>query len=125
MANGLVMTTFTINLPDNLNVPSNWDVQAFVLEKLYADGLIPSCPAVQTVVNEEDDAPDSWFTPEERKQMKENRRRLDEEATKNPPRYSKDDFYQILLNGPVADEETIKRQDEVREHIKQWTIKSW
>ena len=115
------MTTFTINLPDNLNVPSNWDAQTFVLEKLYADGLVPSCPAVQTVVNEEDDDPDSWFTPEERKQFKENRRRLEREFENTWTDKDQEELYQLLLNGPVADEEEILELEEIQEMRRRWT----
>ena len=113
------MPTLTIDLPDNVDVPY---VRTFVLEKLYEAGFLPSDRAVQTVENEVDNDPDSWFTPEMRKQAKANRRRLDEEYRKNPPPLSHEEFLQLLLNGPVADEETIKRQDEVREHLKQWKI---
>jgi len=113
------MPTLTIDLPDSVNIPR---ARTFVLEKLHEAGFLPSEPAVQTAEDEGDDDPDSWLTPEMRKKAKENRRRLDEEAAKNPPPLSHEEFLQLLLNGPVADEETIKRQDEVREHLKQWKI---
>jgi hypothetical protein len=117
------MPTITINLPDNLNVPLDWDVQSFLAEKMYEAGFLTFEPAVQTI-----DIPppvsdsESWFTPEERAQFRENRRRLDEEAARNPLPYTYEEYRQILLNFPVADEEDIKRQDEVREHMRQWRL---
>ena len=113
------MPTITIDLPDSVNIPR---ARTFVLEKLHEAGFLPSEQAVQTAEDDEDDDPDSWLTPEMRKKAKENRRRLDEEAAKNPPPLSHEEFLQLILNGPVADQETIKRQDEVREHLKQWKI---
>jgi hypothetical protein len=53
---------------------------------------------------------------------KENRRRLEEEARRNPPKRTKEEMIQLLINLPMPDEETIKRQDEVREHIRQWKL---
>jgi hypothetical protein len=48
---------------------------------------------------------------------------LDEEAAKNPrTKEDQEELYRLLLNGPVADEETIKMQDEVREHMRQWKL---
>jgi hypothetical protein len=118
------MPTLTIDLPDNVNIPANWDAQAFVLEKMYEAGLVMPEQAAQTVEepDEVDDDPDSWFTPEMRKKAKENRRRLEEEVRRNPPKRSKEEVLQMLINLPMPDEETIKRQDEVREHIKQWKL---
>ena len=113
------MQTITIDLPDNVSIPH---ARTFVLEKLHEAGFLPSEQAVQTVEDEIDDDPDSWFTPEMRRQAKENRRRLEEEFRRNPPALSHEEFLELLLNFPVADEETIKRQDEVREHMRQWKI---
>ena len=113
------MQTITIDLPDNVSVPH---ARTFVLEKLHEAGFLPLEQVEQTVENEIDDDPDSWFTPEMRRQAKENRRRLEEEFRKNPPAMTREEFLQFVLNGPVADEETIKRQDEVREHLRQWKI---
>jgi len=113
------MQTITIDLPDNVSVPH---ARTFVLEKLHEAGFLPLEQVEQTVENEIDDDPDSWFTPEMRKQAKENRRRLEEEFRRNPPPLSHEEFLQLLLNGPVADEETIRQQDEVREHMRQWKI---
>jgi len=124
------MPTITIDLPDNVTLPVDWDAQAFVLSKMYESGLIASPPAAQfeeKIEEQEDDEidddPDSWFTLEQRKQFKENRRRLEEELKKNPPKMSREEFTELLLNMGVPDEETIKRQDEVREHMKQWKIR--
>ena len=111
------MPTITIDLPDSVNIPR---ARSFVLEKLHEAGFLPPDQVVPIV--EDDDDPGSWLTPEMRQRAKENRRRLDEEFAKNPPPLSHEDFLQLILNGPVADEETIKRQDEVREHMKQWKI---
>ena len=124
------MPTITIDLPDNVTLPVDWDAQAFVLSKMYESGLIASPPAAQfeeKIEEQEDDEidddPDSWFTLEQRKQFKENRRRLEEELKKNPPKMSREERAEILRNMGVPDEETIKRQDEVREHMKQWKIR--
>ena len=121
------MPTITIDLPDNLNVPANWDARVFFATKLYEAGFLSSDQAAQTagmpprvfIESVEDATPveesnrESWFTPEERAQFRENRRRLEEEW---------EEYYQFLLNFPVADEEDIKRQDEVREHMRQWKL---
>jgi hypothetical protein len=115
--------TIDLDLPDNVTLPLNWDARSFVLEKMYEEGLLASSQASAT--DEEFDGeydPDSWLTPEMQRQAKENRRRLEERIRKNPPPMSREEFLQFLLNGPVASEETIKLQDEVREHIKQWKI---
>jgi len=115
------MPTITIDIPDNAMIPADWDVQSFVLSKMYESGMIVSQPMGQAVSEEEvDEDPDSWFTLEQRKQFKENRRRLEEEWRKNPPKMTKEEFSNLLLNFPVADEETIKLQDEVRKHLRQW-----
>ena len=125
------MPSITIDLPDNLNVPANWDARAFFATKLYEAGFLSSDLAAQTasvppmafVEPTDTESADSWFTPEERAQFRENRRRLDEEWTKNPrAKEEQEELYRLLLNGPVADEETIKMQDEVREHIRQWKL---
>ena len=39
---------------------------------------------------------------------------------KKPPAMSHEEFSQILLNFPVATEEDIRRQDEVREYMRKW-----
>jgi len=120
------MPTITIDLPDTLNVPANWDAQMFFVTKMSEAGFLSSNQAVQTV---EDDVPadgtkrESWFTPEEHAQFRENRRRLDEEAAKNPrTKEDQEELHRILLNFPVADEEAIRMQDEVREHMRQWKL---
>ncbi len=134
------MPLITINLPDNLNVPSNWDARMFVAAKMYEAGILSSDQAAQSVglpqqkfiesardyvpVAPESES-ESWFTLEERAKFKENRRRLDEEYSKTPPPVSKSEFIQFLVDGPVADEETIRRQDEIREDMKRWTLRSW
>jgi hypothetical protein len=116
------MPTITIDIPDTVCIPADWDAQSFVLSKMYESGMIASRLEVQ---NEEeaddivDDEPD-WMTPELREKIKENRRRLEEEWAKNPPKMSHEEFLQLILNCPVADEETIALQDEAREHMKQW-----
>ena len=124
------MPTFTIDLPDTLNVPSNWDiqafVQAFVVSKMHEAGyLLPDQaafvePAQEYIPMEE--APDCWFTPEQIAQAKENRRRLEEEWAKNPPPLSREEFRQVLLNGPVATEEEIQALEEIQEMRKQWKL---
>ena len=64
----------------------------------------------------------SWFTEEEREQFRQNRLRLDEELKRNPPKMSREELNQLLLNGPVADEETCKRYDEIQEMRRRWTM---
>ena len=116
------MPTITIDLPDTMNVPSDWNVQTFVLEKMYEAGFLPSdAEFVKDSVPACKES-ESWFTPEERAQFRANRRRLEEEAAKNPPSMSKEEFHQVLMNFPVATEEDIQRQNEVREHIEQWKL---
>ena len=112
------MPTITIDLPDSVNIPR---ARTFVLEKLHEAGFLPSDQAVQTAEDEGDDDPDSWFTPEMRKKAKENRRRLDEEAAKNPPKRSTEEMLQLLINLPMPDEETIRRQNEIEEMRQRWT----
>jgi hypothetical protein len=129
------MPTITINLPDNLNVPSNWDARMFVAAKMYEAGILSSDQAAQSVgvplpefaESARDYVPEnaeseSWFTLEQIAQFKENRRRLDEKLAKNPPPMSNEEFLQFLLHFPVADDETIQRQDEVREDMKRWKL---
>jgi len=113
------MPTFTIDLPDTLNVPSNWDiqafVQAFVVTKMHEAGyLLPDQESVQEYIPMEED-PDCWFTPEQIAQAKENRRRLEEKWAKNPPPLSREEFRQALLNCPVATEEEIQALEEIQE----------
>jgi len=91
-----------------------------VLEKLHEAGFFPSDPSEQSDEDEVDDDPDSWFTPEMRRQAKENRRRLEEEARKNPPKRSKEEMLQLLINLPMPDEETIKRLEEIQEMRQRW-----
>jgi hypothetical protein len=110
------MPTITIDLPDNVSIPH---ARTFVLEKLHEAGFLPS---ERTEPSDEKYVPDSWLTPEMKRQAKKNRWRLEEKRRKSPPPMRQEDFLELILNGPVADEETIKRQDEVREHLRQWKI---
>ena len=114
------MPTLTIDLPESVNIPR---ARTFVLEKLHEGGFLPSNQAEQSIEDEVDNDPDSWFTPEMRRKAKENRKRWEEEAAKNP-RTEEDRarFHRLLLNFPVADEEAIKMQDEASEHLRQWKI---
>ena len=114
------MPTFTIDLPDNLNIPSNWDIRTFVIQKIHEEGMFPSDQAGQGEDDTVDPDPDSWFTLEQRKQFRENRRRLEEEVTKNPPRMTHEEYYQLLMNGPVATEEEIQVLEEIQEMRRQW-----
>ena len=142
------MPTIIIDLPDNLDVPSNWDARVFVAAKMYEAGILSSDQAAQTIgvsqpaflESARDYLPEpefhepanptpelwltSWFTPEHIAQFKENRRRLEEEYAKNPPPMTKEEFMQFILNGPIADEETIQSQDEIRKDMKQWALRS-
>jgi len=133
------MPTITINLPDNLNVPANWDVRMFVATKMYEAGILSSEQAAQTAgvqaaafvepaeesVPVEESKRESWFTPEQRAQFRENRRRLEEEWAKNP-RTEEDweEYYQFILNGPVADKEEIQALEEIQEMRKKW-VSPW
>jgi hypothetical protein len=45
-----------------------------------------------------------------------------EEKRKHKPKMSREEFHKLLLQCPVADEETIKRQDEIRQEIQKWRI---
>ena len=100
------MPTITIDLPDNVNLR---DARTFMLEKLYEAGFLASEQNVGEPAGEKE-------------QFRENRERLEEEFAKTPLPLSREEFLQLVLNGPVANEETIRRQDEVREHIKQWKM---
>ena len=117
------MQTITIAIPDNVNAR---DARTFVLQKMHEAGFLSPDQAAQTLdESDEEDvevAPDSdsYFTSELREQIARNRKRLEEEYAKNPPKRSHEELLQLLLNMSVADEETIKRQDEVREHMRQW-----
>ena len=113
------MPTLTIDLPDSVNIPH---ARTFVLEKLHEAGFFPSDQSEQTVEDEMDDDPDSWFTLEMRRKAKENRRRWEEEARRNPrTEEDRERFHRLLLNFPVASEEAIKQQEEASEHIRrQW-----
>ena len=90
------MPTITIDLPDNLNVPADWDARAFFAAKMYEAGILSCNQAAQSAgvppsafvePNKESAAEDtqseSWFTPEEHAQFRENRRRLAEERKKS------------------------------------------
>jgi len=116
--------TIDLDLPDNANIPLDWDARGFVLEKMQEEGLLALNQTAQDADESgvEELVPDSWLTSEMQKKASENRQRLEEEARSNPPTYSHEEFLQILLNFPIADEETVKRQDEVRGHMRQWTI---
>jgi hypothetical protein len=141
------MPTITIDLPDDLNVPSNWDARMFFVAKMYEAGFLSSDQAAQTVgvspptffdsarghlpepanpepESQEPESQDteSWFTPEQIAQFKENRRRLERELDNPQTKKNQEELYQLLLNGPVADEETIRRQDEIREEMMRWTL---
>ena len=118
------MPTITIDLPDTMNVPSDWNVQTFVLEKMYEAGFLPSdAEFVKDSVPACKES-ESWFTPEERAQFRANRQRLEEEAAKNPPSMTKEEYHQILLNGPVADEEEIQTLEEIQQMRRQW-VSPW
>ncbi len=124
------MPTHTFDLPDYLNIPADWDARLFVLAKLSEDGTISEddaakaagVPLKKTVEPEDevDDDPDSWFTLEQRKQFKENRRRLEEHFAKNPPKMSREEYLQLILNGPVATEEEVQAMEEIQEMKKRW-----
>ena len=116
------MSTITINLPEGLNVPANWDAQSFFISKMYEAGILLPEPSVTFVEPAplEDAESESWFTPEQIAQFKENRRRLDEEWAKNPPPMSREEFTQHLLNGPVATDEEIQTLEEIQEMRRQW-----
>ncbi|MCL2119615.1 MAG: UPF0175 family protein [Planctomycetaceae bacterium] len=43
------MPTIIIDLPDNLNVPSDWDARMFFVAKMYEAGILSSDQAAQTV----------------------------------------------------------------------------
>ena len=74
----------------------------------------PTIPESETHKVETDDT-ESWFTPEQIAQFKENRRRLDKEYEKNPPPLTHEEFQQVLLNGPVADEEESRTLEEIQD----------
>ena len=118
------MPTITIDLPNNLNVPADWDAQMFFVTKMYEAGFIPSATeSVSDSVPADRDS-ESWFTPEEHAQFRANRQRLEEEAAKNPPQISREEYHQILLNGPVADDEEIQTLEKIQEMRKQW-VSPW
>lgn len=112
------MPTLTIDLPESVNIPR---ARTFVLEKLQEGGFLPSNQAEQTIEDEVDDDPDSWFTPEMRRKAKENRKRLEEEARRNPAKRSKEEMLQLLINLPMPDDETIKTLEEIQEMRQRWT----
>ena len=112
------MPTITIDIPDNLSVR---DARSFVLRKIDEPGFLVPNPSVDES-DEVDDDPDSWFPLELQRKAKERRRRLDEEFRRNPPPLSREEYLQLVLNGPVASEEAIRRQDEVTEHMRQWKM---
>jgi len=112
------MPTLTIDLPDSVNIPR---ARTFVLEKLHEAGFFPSDKAEQSIEDEVDNDPDSWFTPEMRRKAKENRKRWEEEARRNPPKRSKEEMLQLLINLPMPDDETIKTLEEIQEMRQRWT----
>jgi hypothetical protein len=118
------MPTITIDIPDDVTIPADWDLQSFVLSKMCEAGMVApnlETPSEEETDDEVDNDPDSWFTLEERKQFKENRRRLEEEWKKNPPKMSKEEFSQAILNLPVADEKAVAYRDEVDKLMgRQW-----
>ena len=124
------MPTITIDLPDNLNVPADWDAQRFFVSKMYEAGILSFDHSPQIVgvfpptftEHAGSENQESWFTPEQIAQFKENRRRLEMELDNPQTEKDQEELYQLLLNGPVADEETIRRQDEIREEMKRWTL---
>jgi hypothetical protein len=120
----LLMPTITIDIPDSLNIPPDWNAQMFVLEKMYEAGFIPSDQAPQT---DKDCIPanaalESWFTPEEHAQFRENRRRLEEKFNSPQTQREQEELYQLLLNGPVADEEEIQTLEEIQRMRRQWKL---
>jgi hypothetical protein len=44
-----IMPVITIDLPDNLNVPSNWDARLFFVAKMYEAGFLSSDQAAQVI----------------------------------------------------------------------------
>jgi hypothetical protein len=65
------------------------------------------------------------FTEEQREQFRHHREKCVAEYElqhKDKPRMSKEEFHQLLLQCPIADAETIKLQDEVREEMRRWQI---
>ncbi|MDR0609633.1 MAG: hypothetical protein LBG58_05940 [Planctomycetaceae bacterium] len=67
----------------------------------------------------------SEFSEEDRKRFQLNGEKLMaeiEEKRKHKPMTHKE-FLDFLKHGPVADEETIKMQDEVRREMNQWKVK--
>ncbi|MDR0705821.1 MAG: hypothetical protein LBF88_12670 [Planctomycetaceae bacterium] len=44
------------------------------------------------------------------------------EKRKHKPKMSREKFLELLLQCPVADEETINRQDEIRQELQKWRI---
>jgi hypothetical protein len=121
------MPTITIDLPDNLNVPADWDVQMFLTEKMYEAGFLTYDHAVESISEPSPDSitvnsdSESWFTPEQRAQFRENRRRLEEEWAKNPPPLSKEE---LVRNCPVASEEEIQNWEEIQEMRRRW-VSPW
>jgi len=125
------MPTITINLPDSESIPVNWDAKSFFATKMYEAGILSSehvaitvgvSPSVFVGVAKEyapvEPESDSWFTPEQHAQFRENRRRLEEEWASDPETEKKqEELYQLLLNGPVADEETYYGQSEIKDAL--------
>ena len=121
------MPTFTIDLPDNLNIPADWDAQSFVLTKIHESGMFSLGRGAQEDDDdiEIEDDPDSWFTIEERKQFVRNRRRLEKEFEKNRKTDAEhEEYYQFILNFPVADEEEIQALEEIQEMRQRW-VSPW
>ena len=116
-----------------MDIPANWDAQSFILTKMYESGMFTSDQVAQAVGDapvaedegEVDTHPDSWFTREEREQFAKNRKQLEGEfAKKRMTDEEHEEYLQLVFNYSVADAETVQRQDEVREHMKQW-INPW
>ncbi|MDR1963447.1 MAG: hypothetical protein LBQ50_06685 [Planctomycetaceae bacterium] len=64
------------------------------------------------------------ITQEQREQFRQHRENLVTEFQKNcKPKMTHEEFLEFLEQGPVADEETIRMQDEVRMEMSQWKIK--
>jgi len=114
------MPTLTIDLPDSVDIPH---ARTFVLEKLHEAGFLPSEQAGQIIEDDLDYDSDSCLTLEMQRLARGNRRRLEEEARRNPrTEEDRERFHRLLLNFPVADEEAIKMHDEASKHLRQWKI---
>jgi hypothetical protein len=66
------------------------------------------------------------FSEEDMERFRQNGEKLMaeiEEKRKHKPQMSREEFLKLLLQCPIADEETIKRQDEIRQELSQWNIR--